>query len=116
MLVKMKKIEIYVEENDKTYILFIGRSAKENDLLIRESGPDDLWFHLDGDISSPHFVLASGGDIIPKRSIHQIAGFFRDYKSGLPKRYCVIYTSIRNVKLTKVLGSVVPRNYKVVKV
>jgi predicted ribosome quality control (RQC) complex YloA/Tae2 family protein len=112
----MKTFDIYIEENNKTYTLFIGRSAKENDQLVRSASQDDLWFHLDGDISSPHFVLASGGDNIPKRYINQIAALFRDYKSGLARRYNVIYTPIKNVKVTKVLGTVILRNFQVVKV
>lgn len=110
----MKQLSIFVEENDKTYTLHIGRNQKENDTLVKNSDQDDLWFHLD-DVSSPHFVLASGGDTIPKRYLNQIAGLFREFKIGLPRQYNVIYTAIRNVRLTKTPGTVIPRNVTVLK-
>jgi len=111
----MKQLPIFVEENDKTYTLFIGRNQNDNDVLIRSSQKHDLWFHLDGEISSPHFVLATEGDTIPKRYLNQIASMFREYKNGLSRRYNVIYTSIKNLKLTSIKGTVIPSNVKTIK-
>lgn len=36
----------YIEINDKTYTIFIGRSAKGNEQIIKMSHPESLWFHL----------------------------------------------------------------------
>lgn len=110
----MKTITIIVDENDKEYILQIGENQNENDTLIKTNNQNDLWFHIDN-ISGPHFVLKNGGDSIPKRYLNYIAGLFPNYKSNLTNRYNVIYTEIKNVKLTKVLGQVTVNNFKKIK-
>lgn len=110
----MKTITIIVDENDKEYILQIGENQNENDILIKTNNQNDLWFHIDK-ISGPHFVLKNGGDSIPKRYLNYIAGLFPNYKSNLTKRYNVIYTEIKNVKLTKVPGQVTINNFKKIK-
>ncbi len=102
----MKVVYIQVPELQKEYTLLIGRNRNENDKLVRESDPTDLWFHLQ-DVSGPHFVLQTGGDEIPKKYLNMIVGLFREYKTGLPSRYTVIYTEIQNVKPTKVPGTVI---------
>ena len=102
----MKTIEIYVEENDKNYDLVIGQNQNENDKIIKTSSPNDIWFHLDK-LSGPHFVFKTQTD--------QIAVLFREYKNGLPNRYIVIYTCIKNVKLTNTPGLVIPCKTKSIK-
>jgi len=101
----MKNITIYISENDKEYNLVIGQTQKENDTIIKSSQQNDIWFHLEK-ISGPHFILENNGDKIPKRYLNHIGTLFREYKSKLPNRYSVIYTEIKNVKLTDTLGMV----------
>jgi len=101
----MKNLTIYVEENDKEYNLLIGQSKIDNDTIIKSSHQNDIWFHLDK-ISGPHFILQSNGDIIPKKYLNKIGSLFKDYKSNLPNRYTIIYTEVKNVKLTDTLGTV----------
>jgi len=110
----MKSVNIIVQENDKEYILQIGENQYENDILIKTNNQNDLWFHIDN-ISGPHFVLQNGGDSIPKRYLNYIAGLFSNYKSNLTKRYNVIYTELKNVKLTNVPGQVTVSNVKKIK-
>ena len=47
MKFEMKKVPIYVDENDKTYDLLIGQTQRENDQILRECDQDDTWFHLE---------------------------------------------------------------------
>jgi predicted ribosome quality control (RQC) complex YloA/Tae2 family protein len=101
----MKSFTIYVEEKDKEYDLLIGESKIDNDLIIKSSNQNDIWFHLDK-ISGPHFILQNNGDVIPKKYLNKIGSLFKEYKSNLPNRYTVIYTEIKNVKLTDTLGTV----------
>jgi predicted ribosome quality control (RQC) complex YloA/Tae2 family protein len=101
----MKNIIIYISENDKEYNLLIGENQKENDTIIKSSQQNDIWFHLEK-ISGPHFILQNNGEIIPKRYINYIGTLFREYKSNLSNRYSVIYTEVKNVKLTDTLGTV----------
>jgi len=91
--------------NDKEYELYIGRSQAENDIIIKNSNQNDLWFHLDK-ISGPHFILKSNGDDIPKRYLNYIGSLFTIYKTGLGSHYSVIYTHIKNIKLTSLKGQV----------
>ncbi len=110
----MKIIQIYVEENDKNYDLVIGQNQNENDKIIKSSSSNDIWFHLDK-LSGPHFVFKTQTDEIPKKYLNQIAVLFREYKNGLPNRYTVIYTYIKNVKLTNTPGLVIPCKTKNIK-
>lgn len=89
------------------YTVLIGRNAKENTLLVKNSDPWDIWFHLD-DISSPHIVLKTDrdNDEVSKDVLIQVGRLFEYYKKALPRRYRVIYTQVRNVTPTRVLGEV----------
>jgi predicted ribosome quality control (RQC) complex YloA/Tae2 family protein len=115
MKFEMKTVPIYVDENDKTYDLLIGQTQRENDQILRECDQDDTWFHLEN-VSGPHFILRNSGDSIPKRYLNQIAGLFIDFKKTLPNRYSVIYTELKNVKLTKTPGQVLTSKTKVIKI
>jgi predicted ribosome quality control (RQC) complex YloA/Tae2 family protein len=106
--------QIFVHETNKEYTVFIGKNKNENDLIIKNSHPNDLWFHLQG-VSSPHIVLQTQGDTIPKRYISQIVHLFPLHKSGLGSRFNVIYTEIKNIKLTNVPGTVIPSKIKIIK-
>lgn len=111
----MKTIKMYVDENEKEYDILIGESQNDNNDIIKSCNPNDTWFHLDK-ISSPHIILKNGGDKIPKRYFNQIACMFSEYKSHLPKRYSVIYTELKNIKLTDTPGKVTVSNTKSIKI
>lgn len=110
----MKKLSINVPENDQEYVILVGQNAQQNDFILRNSSPNDLWFHLDN-VSSAFIILQCQGDPVPKRYLNYIGTLFRDYKNGLPSRYTVIYTEVKNVKLTNVMGTVIPSKTKVIK-
>jgi len=112
----MKSLNIYIKETQQTHVLLIGQNCRENDTIVSQGNPDDIWFHLDN-ISSPHFVLqVNNTHVIPKEYLYQIALLFKDFKSNLPSRYKVIYTELKNVKKTKTLGTVITTNTKVITV
>lgn len=104
--------DIYI--NDNLYIIYIGKNALGNEQIIKHSHPESLWFHFDN-ISSAHIILESKGDDIPKRYIHQVAAKLFNYKKNIPNNIKVIYTQIKNVKLTNVLGTVIPKHTKTIK-
>lgn len=105
---------LFVDETNKQYTVFIGRNKNENHILINSSHPNDLWFHLENQ-SSPHIVVQTKGDTIPKKYINSILRFFPMYKSNLPSRFRVIYTEIKNLKTTSTPGTVIPTNIKIIK-
>jgi predicted ribosome quality control (RQC) complex YloA/Tae2 family protein len=110
----MKTLFINVPEHDTQYELLIGRNKAENDMILRSSLPDDMWFHLE-DISGPHFVLKCNSEAIPKKYYKYIGTLFRQFKANLPPRYSVIYTSVKEITFTKIPGTVLTKNTKVLK-
>ena len=107
---------IFIEENNKEYSILIGKNAAGNEEIIKISHQESVWMHLNN-TPSAHIILQNEGDIIPKRYINQVAGmlFERSVKKNAPRNSNVIYTQVKNVKLTNVLGTVIPRNTKVIK-
>lgn len=96
------------------YPVLIGKNAKGNEEIIKMSHPEDTWFHFDN-LSSAHIILNNEGDIIPKRYINQVAGMLFEYKKNAPRNSNVIYTKVKNVKLTNILGTVIPKNTNIIK-
>jgi predicted ribosome quality control (RQC) complex YloA/Tae2 family protein len=105
---------IYIDENNKEYSILIGKNASGNEEIIKQSHPESLWMHLNNTPSS-HIILQSNGDTIPKRYINQVASMLFDYKKNAPKNANVIYTQVKNIKLTSTVGSVITKNIKVIK-
>lgn len=90
----------------------IGKNQKENDTLLSTSSPTDIWFHLSHD-SSPHLIVYNPDDI--KLSLSAIRYFAKEvilakYKTK-KKGVEVMYTQMKNVKKTNVLGQVDVSNY-----
>lgn len=104
-----------LEIDDKEYNILIGRNAKGNDEIIKLSNQNDIWFHVDN-ISSPHIILQNNGEIISKRYLNLIASWFKEYKTNLPNKYTIIYTEVKNVKLTNTLGQVNVSNTRKIKI
>lgn len=100
--------------DDKLYDLYIGKNAKGNEEIIKKCHPESLWFHINN-ISSAHIILESKGDDIPKRCLIQIAKILLETKNNRPNNVNVVYTQVKNVKLTKQLGTVIPSRTKLIK-
>ena len=71
-----------IELNEYIYSIKVGNNAKENWDIISGASQNDIWFHLD-DASSPHIVLQTFGNKIPKRYINYIGTLFPKYKNNL---------------------------------
>jgi|LauGreDrversion4_2_1035121.scaffolds.fasta_scaffold05204_2 predicted ribosome quality control (RQC) complex YloA/Tae2 family protein len=102
----IEKIEI----DDIEYDIYIGKNALGNNEIIKISHPDSIWFHFD-DISSPHIILDNKGNKVDKSTLKKIGNMLFQYKNAL-KKSKIIYTKIKNLKLTKEIGSVIPINYE----
>jgi predicted ribosome quality control (RQC) complex YloA/Tae2 family protein len=107
---KIEKFEI----DNKEYDVYIGKNARGNTEIIKICHPESLWFHLDN-ISSPHIILDSQGDEIEKKYINQIANKLIELKKNAPKRTNAIYTKLKNVKVTKTMGTVTTKDTKKIK-
>jgi predicted ribosome quality control (RQC) complex YloA/Tae2 family protein len=104
-----------LEIDNREYHILIGKNAKGNEDIIKISDQNDIWFHIDN-ISGPHIILQNKGDLIHKKYLNYIASMFKEYKSNLPHKYTIIYTEVKNVKLTSTLGQVKVSNTKKIKI
>lgn len=108
-----KYIKQSVDIDGKEYEIFIGKNALGNDEIIKMSmikNKDSIWFHLE-DISSPHIILDNRGDKIQKSSLKKIGLLLYKYKKNVPSNTKIIYTKVKNIKLTDNIGTVIPKNY-----
>jgi predicted ribosome quality control (RQC) complex YloA/Tae2 family protein len=108
MLVK----NIYIEE--KCYEIVMGENARENDMIIKNGHPMDLWFHL-SNVPSAHLVIKNRGDKIPRRYINEISSMLFENNKKYMKNTNVIYTEIRNVKRTDVPGRVITKKVETIR-
>lgn len=104
-----KKELITIQDN--LYNIFIGKNAKGNEEIIKLCDPNSIWFHFDN-ISSCHIILESKGNKVPKDHIKKVGLMLYQYKKTVPKGTRIIYTYVKNIKLTDELGTVIPVNFK----
>jgi len=108
------------DSNDVEYGYFIGHNAIDNWNLIDNAKQNDIWFHIK-DHPSPHIVLNNENDIkinkIPKSVIKHCALICKqNSKLVRLKNITIIYTEIKNVNKSDIIGSVHVRNTKNVKI
>lgn len=98
--------------------IYIGKSKEENWTLIDNAKPSDYWFHLQ-DYPSPHVIICLPDDIkkVSTKTIKYACVLCKQYsKYKSDKNVKVIYTEIRNVKKTNIVGSVITKNTKVISI
>ena len=106
----MKTIAIQGSLKDVTFL--VGTCAQDNFDIIDISESDDIWFHV-RDGSSCHVIAKiPAGEKLDKKTIHKIikqgALLCKQesrYKST--KNLAIIYTKLRNVQKTGIVGSVI---------
>jgi predicted ribosome quality control (RQC) complex YloA/Tae2 family protein len=104
--------------NNKCITFYIGNNAKENFDILDMSNPDDIWFHSK-DFSSCHVIAKIGertgertGERINKKDIHHIVKIGcilckeNTNKIKNIKNTEIIYTRVKNVKKSDIIGSV----------
>jgi predicted ribosome quality control (RQC) complex YloA/Tae2 family protein len=109
------KVEIFDFKNNE-YNILIGTNKYENFQLIDESVETDLWFHVENEPSC-HVILKNDGQIrdIPKQVIKRSAYLCKiNSKARTQKECSIMYTQLKNVSKTKVIGQVNVTHYKVV--
>ena len=113
----MKTVSKYIPSLNKSVNFFVGENAADNFNIIDNSLDDDIWFHVQG-FSSGH-VIAETNDIkMDKKQLRQIitqgAIICKQYsKYSYMSDLAIIYTQVKHVEKTEVLGCV---NTKMVKV
>jgi len=107
----MKTQEVLINKIGEIILYKIGTNAQENWDLIDESGEDDLWFHVNG-LPSCHVVTSLPNPEKYNRNelayiAKQGAVLCKQYsKYASQKKLPIIYSKIKDIKKTDVLGSV----------
>ena len=113
----MRTITKYIDAVKDSIEFHVGQNAKDNFDIIDQSGPDDIWFHIN-QASSCHVVAT-----IPsenkydkkqlKKIVIQGAMLCKQnsrYKSD--HNISIMYTKIQHIKKTVNVGAVSIGNYK----
>jgi len=93
---------------DENFTIQIGNNQSENDILIKKSHQNSIWFHLK-DMPSPHGILTSlNGKKINKSIILKTASLVKEYsKAKYLRRINIEYIELKFVKITDIKGKVI---------
>ena len=116
----MKIIEIYFDKLKMKIKYYIGKNNQDNFNIIDINKDTDIWFHIKND-SSCH-VIASIPDTIINKNINciiRIGGQLckhntNKYKS-IKEPVEIIWTQLKNIKKTEIIGNFLTENTKVIK-
>lgn len=108
-----------IEYEDYVYKISIGKNAQENWDIISSASQNDIWFHLGKDMPSPHVILKIPNLFklkkIPNYITKQCALLCKIHsKYNNIKKVPIIYTEIKNVIKTNIVGSVYTSNTKTI--
>ena len=107
----MKLESIFIKGVDRYIHFYIGKSKDENFNVIDKGNENDLWFHAK-EFSSCHVIAKIPQDITEKKNIKYIikigALLCKNNTNKLKslKNIEIIYTPIKNVIKTNILGCV----------
>ena len=111
----MKVFDIHISSLGTTVQFEAGQNEKENFDLIDKSGPDDIWFHIEGRPSA--HVVAHIPEGFTKKTISQIVkqGALLSKiisKFSSEKNVEIVYAKIKDVEKTEIMGSVILQHSK----
>tara|TARA_B100000902_G_scaffold114274_1_gene115346 strand:- start:1671 stop:2000 length:330 start_codon:yes stop_codon:yes gene_type:complete len=61
-----------IETTYRNYTLYIGENAKENDTLVRQSTPSDIWAHISDYPSAHGIILNPSGKKVPNAILKRV--------------------------------------------
>ncbi len=83
------------------FTVLVGRSAKENEWIVRRASPNDLWLHARG-VPGAHVLIKNGGRRVPEEVLVQAAKLAAWHSKARGERKVeVSYTEARYVKKPK---------------
>lgn len=68
-------------ETEEGFVIWIGRSSRQNADVLERAAPQDLWFHVHG-LPGGHVVLVTGGRPVPDDLIGQVAALAAYYSAA----------------------------------
>ena len=96
---KKQEIPFRVYERDG-FTIYAGRSNVQNDRLLRQSAPDDVWLHARG-LHSAHVVVRSQGREVPEAVLALAAGVCAKFSEGRGDKIPVDCCPVKNVHKSK---------------
>jgi predicted ribosome quality control (RQC) complex YloA/Tae2 family protein len=81
------------------FTVLVGRSARENDDLLRDAAPDDVWMHARG-VAGSHVIVRRGGRVeIPLDVLRKAAGLAAHHsKARGERRVAVTVAAAKHVR------------------
>jgi predicted ribosome quality control (RQC) complex YloA/Tae2 family protein len=106
--------EVVFEYRTEAYVFLIGENKHENFAIIDDSVETDIWFHLENEPSC-HVVLKNTNNYklheIPRQVIRRGVYLCKIHSKGKTKKTSIMYTPMKNVEKTNVIGQVSVSNY-----
>lgn len=91
----------YKRINFEGYEIWLGRNAKSNDALLRESNKNDIWMHA-ADVTGSHVIIRNSGKTVPKNILEEVAAFCAFNSKGKSQTLqTVMYTERKLVSKAK---------------
>ena len=111
-----EEIEIRIISMRENVSYLVGKNAEGNFKIIDMAEPNDIWFHIDGSPSS-HIIARMKDNKITKKQKNSIiiqgsllCKKFSKCKCSIQKT--IIYTEVKNVRKTEIIGSVIASNLR----
>lgn len=103
------------EHKSQEYVFIIGRNKEDNFRIIDASVLTDIWFHVEGEPSCHVILQNTNNNNIPKQVIKHGAYLCKiNSKAAKSNKTVIMYTFLKNVKKTDVIGQVLVSTYKTV--
>lgn len=81
--------------------VLVGRSARENEKLVREAHPRDLWLHARG-VPGAHVIVKCAGREVPQEVLEEAARLAAWHsKARYDTKVAVTYTEVRHLRKPK---------------
>ena len=95
----------YFECSDPRYIIYMGRDKYENEHLIANGWPEDLWFHVDNHSSAHVYLRLPKGDTfdtVPDDIVHECSQLTKanSIEGSKLANVRIVYTPWANLKKT----------------
>jgi predicted ribosome quality control (RQC) complex YloA/Tae2 family protein len=114
----MKTENVFIQTLNREIVFHIGKNQYENFDIIDNNDPNDIWFHAKDD-SSCHVVCKLPNDIEKRdlRYIIKIGALLCKTNTNKLKNIInvpIIYTKLKNITKTEIVGCVKTQNTKTI--
>ena len=106
--------EVVFEHGSQSYMFLIGENKYENFDIIDESQATDVWFHVENEPSC-HVILRNPNNDkmhdIPRQVIRRGVYLCKIHSKAKTKITTIMYTPLKHVQKTNIVGKVIVSNY-----